>query len=914
MAASSVFHSVPPDELVRQFGTDSRRGLTSEVASERLRESGPNELTAAPRDPVWKRLAVHFRETLTVLLLVAAAISFVIWYLERESAFPIESVVILAIVVLNVAFGFLQEEQAEKALSALRQMSAPEARVIRDGEVRRLPARDLVPGDLILIEEGDTIPADARLVEVANLQTVEASLTGESQPVRKKLDPVGADASVGDRVNMLFAGTTANYGHAKAVVVATGMNTEIGRIATMLELAESDPTPLQKELDRTGKALGIAVIVLAIVIVTVLLVSNGRADVRAWLDALLFGVALAVAAVPEGLAAIVTVVLALGVKRMAGRGAIVRKLPAVETLGSATVIASDKTGTLTRSEMTVRALATSKGVTEGESMERYSLDGRRPPLIGLPDQVVLHVVASLANNAEAGRGAAKGDPTEVALLNAADDAGIAKHHVEEWLPRVQEQPFSSERKRMSTLHRYDNGSAVLAVKGAPDVILERSAFEYVDGQVRPLSAERRRELQESNRKLGEKAYRTMALAFRDFPASDTPADLEPLETDLVFVGMVGIMDPPRPEAMDAVGRAHGAGVRTLMMTGDHPATALAVAREIGIRSEGGAMTGRELEELDAKQLAAALERTSVFARVDPAHKMRIVDALQAQGAIVAMTGDGVNDAPALKSADIGVAMGITGTDVSKEAADIILTDDNFATIVAAVEEGRTVFRNIRKFLQYLLSSNCGEILTIFLAVIFARVLGLSGIDDAGVVLPLVTTQILWINLITDGPPALALGVDPPDPGVMRCPPRPRTEHVITPRMWWELGFVGLVMAVGTLLVFDANLPGGLIEGSRDVGHARTMAFTTLVLFQLFNALNAHAGSQSFFRSFFSNHWLVASLLVSAMLQIAVVHVPWMQRAFSTQSLGIGEWLLCAAVASSVVVAMELYKLIAPGRR
>jgi P-type Ca2+ transporter type 2C len=914
MAATPPFHSLPYDEVTRHFGTDPKQGLTGDAASELLRKSGPNELTAAARDPLWKRLAVHFRETLTVLLLIAAAISFVIWYLEREAAFPIESAVILAIVVLNVAFGFLQEEQAEKALSALRQMSAPEARVVRDGQTRRLPARDLVPGDVILIEEGDTIPADSRLVEIANLQTVEASLTGESQPVRKKLDPVDREAAVGDRLNMLFAGTTANYGHARAVVVATGMNTEIGRIATMLEQAESDATPLQKELDRTGKALGIAVVVLAIVIVGVLLISGGRADVRAWLDALLFGVALAVAAVPEGLAAIVTVVLALGVKRMAGRGAIVRKLPAVETLGSATVIASDKTGTLTRSEMTVRAVATAKGLEEGESNERHSLEGSSPSLLGLPEEVVLHVVASLANNAEPGQGSGKGDPTEVALLNAAEQAGIGKAQVDEWLPRLQEQPFSSERKRMSTLHQFQDGQAMLAVKGAPDVILERCGFEYVDGEVRPLTDERRRELQERNRELGEKAYRTMAFAFRDFPAPDAPGDLEPLETDLVFAGMAGIIDPPRPEAAEAVGRAHGAGVRTLMMTGDHPATALAVAREIGIRSEGGAMTGRELEELDAKQLASVLERTSVFARVDPAHKMRIVDALQAQGAIVAMTGDGVNDAPALKSADIGVAMGITGTDVSKEAADIILTDDNFATIVAAVEEGRTVFRNIRKFLQYLLSSNCGEILTIFLAVIFARVLGLSGLDDAGVVLPLVTTQILWINLITDGPPALALGVDPPEPGVMKCPPRPRTEHVITPRMWWELGLVGLVMACGTLLVFDANLPGGLIEGSRDVGHARTMAFTTLVLFQLFNALNAHAGSQSFFRSFFSNHWLVASLLVSAALQIAVVHVPWMQRAFSTQPLGLSEWLVCAAVASSVVVAMEVYKLATRGRR
>jgi Ca2+-transporting ATPase len=688
----------------------------------------------------------------------------------------------------------------------------------------------------------------------------------------------------------------------------------------MLEETVDETTPLQRELDRLGKLLGLVVVVIAAVMIgTIVLVERVR-EYSAILDVLILGVALAVAAVPEGLPAIVTAVLAIGVQRMARRNAIVRHLAAVETLGSASVIASDKTGTLTRNEMTVRAVVSASGRVniEGAGYEpegSIERDGGGPVEGALEQELREALIAGdRANNAtvtqQDGRWTALGDPTEAALKVAARKAGIEAGELDARLPRVGEVPFSSERKRMSTLHEA-GAERVLYTKGAPDVLLDRCTHEHVGDSATPLADDRRGTILEANDRLTGEAYRTLGVAMRRLPGGATlpegQTDDQGLERDLVFLGLIGILDPPREEAREAVRRAHEAGIRTLMITGDHPRTAAVIARELDITGDDRALTGAEIERMSPEALTEAAREVSVYARVNPEHKLRIVDALRAHGQIVAMTGDGVNDAPALRKADIGVAMGITGTDVSKGAADMVLADDNFASIVAAVEEGRAIFANIRKFLRYLLSSNIGEVLTMFLGVLLADQLGLHE-AGTGVVLPLVATQILWINLVTDGPPALALGLDPADSGLMRQPPRPPGEGVLTPAMWRGIAFVGLVMAVGTLAVIDASLPGGFIPGDGDLHYGQTMAFTTLMLFQIFNVFNARSDRESAFAHLFTNAWLWGAVALSVALQIVVVHVPVLQQAFGTVALAPADWLRCAAVASSVLWLRELSKL------
>jgi Ca2+-transporting ATPase len=912
--ANAGFHQLSVEEAVAALATGPASGLSADEARKRLAQFGPNELRKAAGVPAWRRFLKQFQDTLVILLLGATAISAAVWWIERDTGLPFESLVILAIVLLNAILGFVQEEKAEQALAALRELSAPQATVIRDARKRRIAARDLAPGDLLLIEEGDTVPADARLIQVVELQTLEASLTGESLPVQKAIQPLPPETPLADRSNMVFAGTAVSYGHGRAVVAQTGMRTELGQIAGLLEEAQVETTPLQRELDRTGKRLGLAVGAIAVVVVTVLLLLEGVHDLQRLVEVLLFGVALAVAAVPEGLAAIVTMVLAIGVQRMAKRGAIVRKLPAVETLGSATVIASDKTGTLTRNQMTVRRIVTASGYTEITG-SGYSPEGAlRCDADAAPEIERLLQAATLASNAtlvQAGEGwSIHGDPTEGALIVAARKGGLDREALEHRYPRLRELAFSSERKIMSTIHedRDRAGLATLCAKGSVMEVLDRCARELRDGAVQPLTEHRRLKMLEVNRTMTGQALRTLAIACRELPSELdwARAGASEIERDLVLLGIAGMADPPRPEAAEAVRRAKSAGVRPIMITGDQPGTALAIARELGIAADDRVLTGPELEAMDNTELAAAAAGANVYARVDPRHKMRIVDALQSRGAIVAMTGDGVNDAPALKSADIGVAMGIAGTDIARQAADIVLTDDNFATIVAAIEEGRAIFSNIRKFLRYLLSSNVGEVLTILLGVVFAVPLGLRAED--GLLLPLLAAQVLWINLITDGPPALALGVDPPSEGIMQRPPRPREEGVITTNMWIDMGIVGLVMAAGTLLVFDASLPGGLIDGDAGIRHARTMAFTTIVLFQLFNAFNARSSVQSAFRGVLSNHWLLSAIGFSLALQIAAVYVPFLQNGFQTTALDLSDWLLCLLVASSVLWVIEVWKL------
>ena len=912
------------DELLTALGTDANRGLSEPDARQRLERYGKNELTSEKPTPAWKKFLAQFQDVLVVLLLVATTISAALWFVERDSALPYEAVAIFAVVMLNAVMGYIQESRAEQAMAALRQMSAAQAKVIRDGTLRSIPATEIVPGDLITLEEGDIVPADARLIQSIALQTSEAALTGESLPVSKDTESIAEEVSLGDRHNMVFSGTASTYGRGKAVVVATGMQTQMGRIAGLLREVQPETTPLQKELTRVGRLLGIIVVVIAVVMIATIIAVEDVRSFSGLFDVLILGVALAVAAVPEGLPAVVTAVLSLGVQRMAKRSAIVRHLAAVETLGSATVIASDKTGTLTKNEMTVRLVATASGRVRLDGTG-YAPEGKVTREGGGPIDGPLRIeleralaVADRASNAimqeQNGHWTVLGDPTEGALCVAAAKAALKHEVLDARFKRVGEIPFSSERKLMTTIHTdAEKKERLLAfTKGAPDVLVSRCSQEFAGGETRPLTPERRAEILQSNEELAREALRTLGVAYRSLPADTFEVDEvdESLERDLVFAGLIGMIDPPRAEAKEAVARTKAAGIRPVMITGDHPVTAAVIATELGISNDSRAVTGVDLDRMTEDERVQTIKQVSVYARVNPEHKLQIVKALQREGEVVAMTGDGVNDAPALKTADIGVAMGIAGTNVSKEAADIVLADDNYATIVAAVEEGRAIFSNIRKFLRYLLSSNIGEVMTMFFGVLLANMIGLTAEGTDGVILPLLATQILWVNLVTDGAPALALGVDPADPGVMTERPRPRSEGVITRNMWSGIAFVGVVMAVGTLLVLDASLPAGLIEGSGTLRYAQTMAFTTLVLFSLFNVFNSRSDTESAFSGLFSNAWLWGAVLLSLLLQFAVTYIPFLQQAFSTVSLSLSDWLLCTAVASSVLWLRELSKFVA----
>jgi magnesium-transporting ATPase (P-type) len=800
-------------------------------------------------------------------------------------------------------------------------MTAVTSAVVRDGQVVRIPSAELVRGDLLAVAEGDAVGADARLAQAASLRVLEASLTGESEAVLKDVATLPATVALGDRINMVFKGTAVVQGTGRAVVTATGMATQMGSIAELLEATEDEQTPLQAEVARIGRMLGIAVVVIALVVVaTVLLISDirGVADV---ITVLLLGVSLAVAAVPEGLPAILSVVLALGVQRMAKRNAIVKKLSSVETLGSASVICSDKTGTLTRSEMTIQRVMTISGGTRVTGVG-YAPEGRvehkaGEPVTGslLAEQIVVLSGGSLAGNADLRQTAEgvweiQGDPTEAAFLVAERKLGVAERRAQRFR-RVREIPFTSERKLMSTIEiDHDHGDTLTLIsKGAPDVLLGRCTQMRQGMEVVLLDEAARKRILADVDALSDAALRTLAVAYRALAPGEDSAPDASIERDLIFVGTVGIIDPPREEAAQAIREAHRAGIRVVMITGDHPRTAARIATDLGIVAPGApTLSGLELDALDDVAFTDAVRRTSVYARVAPKHKLRIVAALHADGHIVAMTGDGVNDAPALKAADIGVAMGMTGTEVAKQAAKMILADDNFATIVDAVREGRGIFDNIRKFLRYLLSSNMGEVLTVFLGVVLAGVIGLSGTGEA-VVVPLLATQILWINLITDSGPALAMGVDPPTDDMMARKPRLASERVIDARMWAGVFEIGLVMAVVTLLTIDLYLPGGLFEGSHDIGNARTAGFTVLVFAQLFNCLNARSESISAFNHLFVNPWLWGAVALSLLLQVAVVHIDFLNVAFGTVPLSFDQWLVCAAMGSVVLWASELRKLL-----
>jgi P-type Ca2+ transporter type 2C len=929
--------------VAKEVGADIEAGLTAQQASQRLRDNGPNELRSAPRVPAWRRLLRQFQDPLIYLLLAAIGIALLAWVIEGRHGWPVDAIVIAAIVMLNGVLGHVQEAKAENAVAALARMTAVTSGVLRDGRVQRVPSAELVRGDVLVLAEGDAVGADARLVQAATLRVQEASLTGESEAVLKDAATLQQPAALGDRLNMVFKGTAIAQGSARAVVTATGMDTEMGRIAHLLEATADAPTPLQKEVSRLGRMLGIAVVVIAVVVVgTILTISDirGLGDV---IPVLLLGVSLAVAAVPEGLPAILSVVLALGVQRMAQHQAVVKKLSSVETLGSASVIASDKTGTLTRAQMTIERVITASGsarisgvgyVPEGQvEHEGAALTGALRE-----EQIVVLSGGSLAGNASLGQAAGgewqvHGDPTEAAFLVAerkVDGDGIRARR-ERRFERVGEIPFTSERKLMSTIERdhEHHDELVLITKGAPDVLLGRCTRVRVGMQTVLLDETLRARLLADVDSLSDAALRTLAVAYRPLAATEelqvtsaTSATeaTQALEHQLIFVGTVGIIDPPREEAAVAIREAQRAGIRVIMITGDHPRTAARIAQDLGIVVAGSAagssaITGAQIDLLDEPAFADAVRRTSVFARVAPAHKLRIVHALQAGCNVVAMTGDGVNDAPALKAADIGIAMGVTGTEVTKEAAKMILADDNFATIVQAVREGRRVFDNIRKFLRYLLTSNMGEVLTVFLGVVGAGVIGLVGANagaDTGaggaVVLPMLATQLLWINLVTDAAPALALGIDAPTDDLMARKPRRPGERLIDARMWTDVVLIGTVIAAVTLLTIDLYLPGGLIEGSFDLTTARTAGFTVLVFASLFNCFVARSDTTSAVSHLFVNPWLWGAIALSLVLQVAVVHLGFLNLAFGTAPLAPGQWLVCAAMASAVLWVSELRKM------
>ena len=885
VARGGAWHARDADDVVAELDTSIASGLTAAEAARRLAEHGPNELAAGDVVAPWRLLLDQFRNVLILILLVAVGLSIALGHAT-------EAIVIAAIVLLAAVLGFVQEYRAERAIEALRRMAAPTATVLRDGEETDVPARELVPGDVLVLRAGDRAAADGRLVEVVNLQVEEAALTGESLPVEKQPEALAAaDLPLGDRTNMVFAGTAVAYGRGRAVVVATAMETEFGGIAQLLETIERAKTPLQLSLDRVAMMLARAAIV-----VVFLVVSLGLLRGQPFLDMLLFGTALAVAVVPEALPAVITISLTLAAQRMARRNALVRRLPAIETLGSVSVICSDKTGTLTKDEMTARKVLAAGALVDvsGAGYDphgEYSLDGARVD----PSEALLETLraAALASDARLvavdGAWQVRGDPTEGALVVAAAKAGLRRDELEAELPRVNEIPFTSESKRMTTLHDTGNG-CVAYTKGAPEVVLASCTRQVTaDGEV-PLDDEGRERLLAVARELAGEALRVLAAARR------SDATVGTAERELTFLGLIGMLDQPRPEAKEAVATCRRAGIAPVMITGDHPLTAEAIARELGILTDGRAITGGELESMDDAELDRVVETIQVYARVSPLHKLRVVTALQHRGHSVAMTGDGVNDAPALKKADIGVAMGVTGTDVAKEAAAMTLTDDNFASIVAAVEEGRGVFANVRKYLMYLLAANLGEI---------GLLLGASLL---GKPLPLSAVQILYVNLATDGLPALALSVDPAERDLMRRRPRSRDTGIFTRPVVTLIAVGGVWSAIVTLVLFTTALSSG-----RALPEAMTITFVTLVLIEFFKAYSFRSDRNSVFDRPFANRWLNLAILWELALVMVVVNVPFVQDVFGTTGLSLGTWLLVAAAAATIVPVLEVAKRVVAAR-
>ncbi len=918
-------HCLCIEDVSKQLQTHLHNGLSREEARNRLERQGPNELMEKPRPGFFALLLNQFNNFLVIVLIIAAAVSLSLGEV-------VDAIAILVIVALNAVVGVVQESKAEAALAALKKMASPGARVIRGGEQIAIPSRELVVGDVVIIEAGNYIPADMRLMESVNLQVEEASLTGESVPVAKKASAVlDKEIPLGDRTNSAFMSTLVTYGRGRGLVTATGMHTQIGLIAEMLQSYEEEATPLQQKLDQLGRMLGIICLSICGFIFLYGLVRDTHlgsilqkgimaylaAEKKDIVELFMTAVSLAIAAVPEGLPAIVTICLALGMQRMIKRHALIRKLPAVETLGCATVICSDKTGTLTQNEMTVvRAWAGGahfKITGEGYNPSgQFYRDGQPvDPNRDVDASLLLHA-AMLCNDARlAQRREEKGerswqiigDPTEGAMIVAAAKAGLGREEIEKVLPRVMEIPFDSERKRMTTIHRlqapgtqvpFACPSTPAFLKGAPDILLNLCDSLVMNGTTVPLTEEMRNEVLAVNRDMARQALRVLGVAYR--PLDDIPADCTSatVEQSLAFVGLMGMIDPARPEVKEAVRVAHGAGLKSVMVTGDYKDTAEAIAREIGIIEPGGlVVSGSELDAMSEAELAAIVDRVDVCCRVSPQHKTKIVDALKARGHVVAMTGDGVNDAPALKRANIGVAMGITGTDVSKETADVVLTDDNYTSIVAAVEEGRVIYSNIRKFVFFLVACNIGEILIIFISML------------AGMPIPLVPIQLLILNLVTDGAPALALGMEQGEPDIMKRPPRSPREPVINRNMVISIIIIAAVDTIAVLSLFALALsrfPG-------NVTAAQTMAFTTLVCSELLRAYTSRSEQESLFSiGVFSNRWMVLATVSSFALLLLMLYVPLLQPFLDMVSLSLPDWLLMIPFMCAAPTAAEITKV------
>ncbi len=887
-----LWHALAPANALKILNTSFDQGITQEEAKKRLEQYGFNRLQEGKKISPWRLLLAQFQNVLVIILLIATGLS---GFLGET----VEAVTIAAIVLLAVVLGFVQEYRAEKAMEALKKMAAPTAKVIRNGEQREIPAAELVPGDIILLAAGDRIPADARLIQEANLRTEEAALTGESLPAEKTAEVIAnPQASVGDRSNIVYGGTSVSHGRGKAVVVATGMQTEFGKIAAMLQTVESEETPLQQNLDRVGKTL--AKVALGVVLV---ISAIGVYRDQPLVEIFLFGIALAVAVVPEALPTVVTISLAIGVQRMVRRHALIRKLPAVETLGCTSVICTDKTGTLTKNEMTVRRIWV-VGKTYDVSGAGYAPVGnfsrngqQEKPHDGLLELLRAGVLASDARLIEESDGVfdIAGDPTEGALVVAAAKVGLFRGDLEKEAPRIGEIPFTSEIKRMMTLHETDDGNMAYA-KGAPEMILPLCTRLWGEHGEEPLPEAKKREILAAADAFASQALRVLAIARKG------GTDLAGSSVSMKFIGLVGMIDPPRPEVRDAIRECHDAGIRVIMITGDHPVTAEAIAKELGIidpqrgpslrQSSGQAarVTGQELEKMDDEQLNRELKHIAVFARVSPGDKLRLVTALQKQGNIVAMTGDGVNDAPALKKADIGVAMGITGTDVTKEAASMTLTDDNFASIVAAVEEGRGIFGNIKKYLMYLLSSNIGEIIIMTVATLL------------GWPLPLSAVQLLYLNLATDGFPALALAVDPPERDLMKQRPRSPRTGIFTKRVMALMLTGSVWLAILILGIFWWAL-----HSNRGIDESMTMAFVLLVVAEFVKAYNFRSDHLSSLRGTFTNRWLNVAILWELILLLCLVYVPFLQIAFGTFALTLRDWGVIVAMALTIIPVLETAK-------
>ncbi len=914
---AAQWHSKTTEEALSELDVTSK-GLSTRQAQERLKTTGPNELRKEKQKSILKLLLDQFTDILMVILLIATALSVAVGEVT-------DAIIIVAIVIASAALGFTQEYRSEKAVEALKKMTAPTASVLRDGKETKIPASQLVPGDIIFLYTGDKVPADARLLEVYTMKTDEASLTGESTPVGKSVTVMAEQTPLNDRTNLVFTGTVVVYGRGKAVVTCTGMNTEFGKIAEMVQAAPQEETPLEKRMGSVGKWIGILCVVVALSVGVIGIVVEHRSVV----DMVLWAISLAVAAVPEALPAIITGALAIGMYRMAKVNTIVKRLPAVETLGSTSVICSDKTGTMTKGEMTIQRLYVNNqtikvtGIGYDPKGEFQIEDKAVIPDDNLKTLLKVAVLcndSNLQKDGQTGKWTVKGDPTEGALVVAAEKAGINKEELEKLEQRVSEVPFSSERKRMTTIHVAE-GKKVAYMKGAPEIIFERCSKIFLDGKVQPLTEE----LREKHRKVTEDmalgALRNLAFAYKELPEG-MEQFVEENEQEFVFVGIMGMIDPPRPEVKDAIGICKTAGIRVVMITGDHKLTAVAVAKELNLLSEDEqdcqVLTGQELEVMSNEQLAQVVEKVVVYARVAPEHKTRIVKAWKQKDEVVAMTGDGVNDAPALKMSDIGIAMGISGTEVTKEAADMVLADDNFASIVKAVREGREIFDNIKKYLAYLLQCNIMEILVMFFAVVSVPFLArfLSPGSDAELVnsaaIALTAVQILWINLVTDGLPAIALGVDPGDPDLMQRKPRKPKESVFSKDVKVYLSTVPILMTVLLLVAFFSHMPWlsqfRLLE-------ARTQLLTAMIAMELAVAISCRSLKYPVFKvGAFKNKFLWYAVISSFVLQLFILYVPGLQVLFDIHSPELIDWAIAGLFAALVFTSLEVGKYLTSRNR